>query len=144
MNIRGENKVNPNFNMSSMTDIVFLLLIFFMILSTLMSPHAVKLNLPYSDSNSYESEKIIVTIDSVRNYFIGDSQLDVKENSELIITLEEQLKTVFAKKKKQALGKNIKDLGISLRADETVDIKYIVELLDIARRNNWKVALSTK
>ena len=142
MNIRGKNKVNPNFNMSSMTDIVFLLLIFFMILSTLMSPHAVKLNLPYSDSNSYESEKIIVTIDSARNYFIGDNQLEVKENTGLIITLEEQLKTVFAKK--QALKENIKEFGISLRADETVDIKYIVELLDIARRNNWKVALSTK
>ena len=142
MNIREKNKVNPNFNMSSMTDIVFLLLIFFMILSTLMSPHAVKLNLPYSDSNSYESEKIIVTIDSARNYFIGDNQLEVKENTGLIITLEEQLKTVFAKK--QALKENIKEFGISLRADETVDIKYIVELLDIARRNNWKVALSTK
>tara|TARA_B110000196_G_scaffold264791_1_gene237473 strand:- start:230 stop:553 length:324 start_codon:yes stop_codon:yes gene_type:complete len=107
-----------------------------------MSPHAVKLNLPYSDSNSYESEKIIVTIDSARNYFIGDNQLEVKENTGLIITLEEQLKTVFAKK--QALKENIKEFGISLRADETVDIKYIVELLDIARRNNWKVALSTK
>ena len=142
MNIRGKNKVNPNFNMSSMTDIVFLLLIFFMILSTLMSPHAVKLNLPYSDSDSYESEKVIVKIDSIRNYFIGDNQLEVKENTGLIITLEEQLKTVFAKK--QALKENIKEFGISLRADETVDIKYIVELLDIARRNNWKVALSTK
>ena len=142
MNIRGKNKVNPNFNMSSMTDIVFLLLIFFMILSTLMSPHAVKLNLPYSDSNSYESEKVIVTIDSIRNYFIGDNQLEAKEDTEMITILEEQLESVFAKKK--ALGESKEEFGISLRADETVDIKYVVELLDIARRNKWKVALSTK
>jgi len=142
MNIRGRNKVNPNFNMSSMTDIVFLLLIFFMITSTLMSPHAVKLNLPYSDSNSYESEKIIVTIDSTRNYFIGDNQVDVKESSDMMIVLEEQLKIEFEKKRSN--GFKIEDLGISLRADETLDIKYIVEILDIARGNNWKVALSTK
>jgi biopolymer transport protein ExbD len=141
MNIRGRNKVNPNFNMSSMTDIVFLLLIFFMITSTLMSPHAVKLNLPYSDSNSYESEKIIVTIDSTRNYFIGDNQVDVKESSDMMIVLEEQLKIEFEKKRSN--GFKIEDLGISLRADETLDIKYIVEILDIARGINWKVALST-
>ncbi|MGY8988291.1 MAG: ExbD/TolR family protein [Flavobacteriales bacterium] len=142
MNIRGRNKVNPNFNMSSMTDIVFLLLIFFMITSTLMSPHAVKLNLPYSDSNSYESEKIIVTIDSTRNYFIGDNQVEVKESSDMMIVLEEQLKIEFEEKRSN--GFKIEDLGISLRADETLDIKYIVEILDIARGNNWKVALSTK
>jgi len=142
MNIRGRNKVNPNFNMSSMTDIVFLLLIFFMITSTLMSPHAVKLNLPYSDSNSYESEKIIVTIDSTRNYFIGDNQVEVKESSDMMIVLEEQLKIEFEKKRSN--GFKIEDLGISLRADETLDIKYVVEILDIARGNNWKVALSTK
>ena len=142
MNIRGRNKVNPNFNMSSMTDIVFLLLIFFMITSTLMSPHAVKLNLPYSDSNSYESEKIIVTIDSTRNYFIGDNQVEFKESSDMMIVLEEQLKIEFEEKRSN--GFKIEDLGISLRADETLDIKYIVEILDIARGNNWKVALSTK
>ena len=48
MAIKRSRKANPNFNMSSMTDIVFLLLIFFMVTSTLINPNALKLLLPKS------------------------------------------------------------------------------------------------
>ncbi|MBE51254.1 MAG: biopolymer transporter ExbD [Flavobacteriales bacterium] len=138
MNLERKNKIDPNFNMSSMTDIVFLLLIFFMITATLMSPHAVTLNLPYSTSSSIEQKSIILQIDSNLHYSINSQRIKPKEK-ELITALEDSLKLINFKTKTDTTN-----LEISLRADETVDIKYIVEILDIARENSWKIALATK
>ena len=138
MNLERKNKIDPNFNMSSMTDIVFLLLIFFMITATLMSPHAVTLNLPYSNSSSIEQKSIIIQIDSNLQYSINSQRINPKEK-ELITALEDSLKLINFKTKNDTTN-----LEISLRADETVDIKYIVEILDIARENSWKIALATK
>ena len=72
MNLRGRNKVNPNFNMSSMTDIVFLLLIFFMLTSTLVSPNALKLLLPNSKSKTLEKQTISVSIDENIQFYINE------------------------------------------------------------------------
>ena len=135
MNLRGTNKVDPNFNMSSMTDIVFLLLIFFMITSTLMSPHTLKVNLPYSDSKSIEQAKIVLTIDSLYNYSINNVEVDSKD-------IEKVLKTKFQELSKE--GINIEKSGVSLRTDKSVDTEYIVEIFNIAAENEWKIGLSTK
>ena len=135
MNLRGTNKVDPNFNMSSMTDIVFLLLIFFMITSTLMSPHTLKVNLPYSDSKSIEQAKIVLTIDSLYNYSINNVEVDSKD-------IEKVLKTKFQELSKE--GINIEKSGVSLRTDKSVDTEYIVEIFNIASENDWKIGLSTK
>ena len=62
MRLRANNKISPNFNMSSMTDIVFLLLIFFMLTSTLVSPNALKLLLPNSEAKTLEKQTISVSI----------------------------------------------------------------------------------
>ena len=62
MNIKGRNKISPNFNMSSMTDIVFLLLIFFMLTSTPVSPNALKLLLPNSKAKTLEKKNISISI----------------------------------------------------------------------------------
>ena len=135
MNLSGTNKVDPNFNMSSMTDIVFLLLIFFMITSTLMSPHALKVNLPYSDSKSMEQAKIVLTIDSLYNYSINNVEVDSKD-------IEKVLNTKF--KELRNKGINIKESGLSLRTDRSVDVEYIVEIFNIASANNWKIGFATK
>ena len=135
MNLSGTNKVDPNFNMSSMTDIVFLLLIFFMITSTLMSPHALKVNLPYSDSKSMEQAKIVLTIDSLYNYSINNVEIDSKD-------IEKVLNTKF--KELRNKGINVKESGLSLRTDRSVDVEYIVEIFNIASANNWKIGFATK
>ena len=70
MNIRGRNKVTPEFNMSSMTDIVFLLLIFFMIASTLVSTNAIDILLPKASGKTENKTSVAVTIDKDTNYFI--------------------------------------------------------------------------
>ena len=70
------NKVNPNFNMSSMTDIVFLLLIFFMLTSTLVSPNALKLLLPNSKAKTLEKQTISISINKDIHFYVNENRVD--------------------------------------------------------------------
>ena len=127
MSLRSRNKVSANFSMSSMTDIVFLLLIFFMLTSTLVSPNALKLLLPNSKARTLEKQTISVSITPEIDYYIGDKQIAIKN-------LEQELKLELAGKE---------DPAIVLHADKTVDIEYAVKVMDIAYRNKYKVVLAT-
>jgi|TARA_B100000768_G_scaffold120649_1_gene111629 biopolymer transport protein ExbD len=127
MSLRSKNKVSATFNMSSMTDIVFLLLIFFMLTSTLVSPNALKLLLPNSKSKTLEKQTISVSITPEIDYFIGDVQFPFESlESELISRLAQEV-----------------DPAIILHADKSVDIEYAVKVMDIAYRNKFKVVLAT-
>ncbi len=128
MALKSRNKVSPNFNMSSMTDIVFLLLIFFMLTSTLVSPNALKLLLPNSKSKTLEKQTISVSINKDLDFYINENQ--VIENK-----LESELKEVLS---------NQKEPAIILHADKTVDIEHVVKVMDIAYRNKYKIVLATK
>ena len=75
MNLRGRNKVTPEFNMSSMTDIVFLLLIFFMIASTLVSAEAIDLLLPKSSSKTTQTKNVSVSVNKDLQYFVDLKQV---------------------------------------------------------------------
>jgi biopolymer transport protein ExbD len=90
MALRSRNKVTPNFNMSSMTDIVFLLLIFFMLTSTLVSPNALKLLLPSSKAKTLEKQTISISITK-------DIQFYINENPVLENTIEQELKLIINK-----------------------------------------------
>ena len=127
MSLRSRNKVSANFSMSSMTDIVFLLLIFFMLTSTLVSPNALKLLLPNSKARTLEKQTLSVSITPEINYYIGDKQVAIEN-------LEQELKLELAGQKEPA---------IVLHADKTVDIEYAVKVMDIAYRNKYKVVLAT-
>ena len=81
MEFKGRNKVTPEFNMSSMTDIVFLLLIFFMIASTLVSSEAIDLLLPKSSSKTTQTKNVAVSINKKLQYFV-DSKMVAKESLE--------------------------------------------------------------
>ena len=127
MNLRSRNKVSANFSMSSMTDIVFLLLIFFMLTSTLVSPNALKLLLPNSKSKTLEKQTISVSITPEIEYYIEDQKFafEAVEN-ELITRLSQEI-----------------DPAIVLHADKSFDIEYAVKIMDIAYRNKFKVVLAT-
>ena len=127
MSLRSRNKVNANFSMSSMTDIVFLLLIFFMLTSTLVSPNALKLLLPNSKARTLEKQTLSVSITAEIDYYIGDKQVAIEN-------LEQELKLELVGQKEPA---------IVLHADKTVDIEYAVKVMDIAYRNKYKVVLAT-
>jgi biopolymer transport protein ExbD len=128
MDIRGRNKINPNFNMSSMTDIVFLLLIFFMITSTLVTTSALDILLPKASGKTENKKSISVSITKNLVYYIDSKIIDE-------ISLEQELLAVLAGKESPT---------IVLRAEEGVPIENAVKVLDIANRNRFKVILAVR
>jgi len=128
MNIRGRNKVTPEFNMSSMTDIVFLLLIFFMLASTLVTTNAIDILLPKASGKTENKKSVSVSITKDLRYYIdqklvGESVLE----SELLSALSNQEKPT-----------------IVLRAEKSVPVDNVVKVMDIANRNKYKVILAVK
>jgi len=128
MRLRGRNKVTPEFNMSSMTDIVFLLLIFFMIASTLVSAEAIDLLLPKSSSKTTQTKNVSVSVDKDVNYY-GDMKKVSKDNLEA---------EVLAK-----VGQSDSP-SITIRSDQDVEMKHVVYIMDIANRNKIKSTLAVK
>ena len=127
MALRSRNKVTPNFNMSSMTDIVFLLLIFFMLTSTLVSPNALKLLLPSSKAKTLEKQTISISITKDIQFYINETP--VLEN-----TIEQELKLII---------NNEQEPAIILHTDKSVAIEHVVKVMDIAYRNKYKIVLAT-
>lgn len=127
MSLKSRNKVSPNFNMSSMTDIVFLLLIFFMLTSTLVSPNALKLLLPNSKARTLEKQTLSVSITPEIQFYIEDRQIPLEN-------IEQELKLKLTGEHKPA---------IVLHADKTVAIEHAVQIMDIAYRNKYKIVLAT-
>ncbi|OUR91339.1 biopolymer transporter ExbD [Flavobacteriales bacterium 34_180_T64] len=128
MKIRGRNKVTPDFNMSSMTDIVFLLLIFFMLASTLVSTNAIDILLPKASGKTENKKSVAVSIKKDLTYYI-----DQKRVGESV--LEVELKNVLA---------NENEPTIVLRAEKSVAVEHVVKVMDIANRNKFKVILAVK
>ena len=127
MNLRG-NKVSAEFNMSSMTDIVFLLLIFFMLTSTMVTTNALDLVLPKAKGKTDSNKNIAVSINKKLEFFIDKEPVPETE-------LESRLLSLFT---------SDKDKAIILRAEEGVPIEKAVNVLDIANRNQIKVVLAVR
>lgn len=128
MNLRGRNKVSPEFNMSSMTDIVFLLLIFFMLTSTMVTTNALDLVLPKAQGKTDSNKNISVSINKELEFFIDKDQV---QETDLEATL-------------LSLLSNKEDKAIILRAEEGVPIEKAVNVLDIANRNQIKIVLAVR
>lgn len=128
MNIRGRNKVTPEFNMASMTDIVFLLLIFFMIASTLVTTNAIDIILPKASGKTENKKSVAVSIKKDLTYYI-----DQKRVGESV--LENELIALLASKEKPT---------IVLRAEKSVPVENVVKVMDIANRNKFKVILAVQ
>ncbi len=127
MAISSRNKVSVQFSMSGMTDIVFLLLIFFMLTSTLIAPNAIKLLLPKSSNQTAAKPLVTVSITSDIKYYIGTTQVAFQQ---LEPRLQNELKYRV-------------DPTISLHADRSVPIEHVVKVMNIARRNKYRVILAT-
>jgi biopolymer transport protein ExbD len=126
MNLRGRNKVNPNFNMSSMTDIVFLLLIFFMLTSTLVTVSAIDVFLPKAGGKTENKTSIAISITDKSLYYI-----DKTEVSEADLE-NEILKQVGTDKEKTVV----------IRGDKDAPYKNVMMIIDIANRNKLKMILA--
>nr|WP_320000373.1 biopolymer transporter ExbD [uncultured Draconibacterium sp.] len=132
MALKKRNKVNASFSMSSMTDIVFLLLIFFMVTSTLIAPNALKLLLPQSNNQTAAKPITTISITSDLKYYIND---DNKLQSVKFSEIEPFLTNKF--------GSGNDDIFISLHADQSVPVNEVVKIMNIARRNKYKMILAT-
>lgn len=119
--------------MASMTDIIFLLLIFFMITSTMVSPNAIKVLLPQGKKQTTVKATARVVIDKQLNIYAAAGSED-----EVPVTLEE-LPSVLS-----AQVNDSTELFVSLYADEAVPYKNIVEILNVANDNHFKMVLATR
>jgi biopolymer transport protein ExbD len=120
------NKVSTEFNMSSMTDIVFLLLIFFMITSTMVTTNALDLVLPKGKGKTDSNKNIAVSIDKDLQFYIDKDKVE-----------ETQLETQLL-----SLMTNVEDKAIILRAEKSVPHEKVVYVMDIAYRNKMKMVVA--
>lgn len=134
MAIKRRTKVNSSFNMSSMTDIVFLLLIFFLVTSTLVNPNALKLLLPKSTNQISAKPQVSV---SIKHYSQSNTfSYHINGKNEPIPLSEIEL----------ALRKELEereDPVVSLHVDKTVPMEQVVNIMNIAKRNSYKIVLAT-
>mgnify|MGYP000913846710 CR=1 FL=1 len=131
MALKKRNKISAQFSMASMTDIVFLLLIFFMLSSTLVAPNALKLLLP--QSNNQTAAKPVTTISITK-----DLQFYVNDEGTLKRIAFDEIEPFL----QQRFGGN-PEAYISLHSDKSVPIEQVVRVMNIARKNEFKLILAT-
>ena len=134
MSLKRKYRTDPSFSMSSMTDIIFLLLLFFVISSTMTTPNDIKLNLPSSKSDK-ATKKVIakVSIDREGNYFVS------RNNEKSVPVTPESLEPYILN-----LVAQDTTTYLALYADEEISYKQVVRVLDIANQNKLKLVIATK
>lgn len=128
MAIGSRNKVSVSFSMSSMTDIVFLLLIFFIIVSTMVSPNALKVLLPKSAAKTTSPQTVSVSIRPDIEYYVNGNPVSAE-------SLESGIIAAIAGAEKP---------GIVLHCDQSVALEHAVKVMDIANRNKFELVLATR
>ncbi|NLI72129.1 MAG: biopolymer transporter ExbD [Bacteroidales bacterium] len=133
MAIKRRSKVESGFAMSSMTDIIFLLLLFFVISSTMTTPNDIKINLPQSGAKTATEQVIArVSIDKEGNYYLASG----KETAVQVLPemLEQQILSIVERDTATFLA---------LYADQDIAYKEVVRVLDIANKNKLKLVIAT-
>ncbi len=128
MALKRRTKINASFSMSSMTDIVFLLLIFFMVTSTMVHPNALKLLLPQSENQTSAKPITTVSITSDLQYYVETQRIDINDLSSILHD-----KTT-----------DDPDIYISLHVDESVPTREVVKVMNICKENKYKLILATR
>ncbi|MEO1256495.1 MAG: biopolymer transporter ExbD [Bacteroidota bacterium] len=127
MDLKSKHKVSASFSMSSMTDIIFLLLIFFMLTASFITPSGLPVNLPSSKSSEIVMQKVSVTITKNLSYFVNNQQVN---RSSLASTLRNNLSG--------------KEGIVVLHCDASVPVERLVEVAGIATSLKAKVSIATK
>ncbi|MCF8217785.1 MAG: biopolymer transporter ExbD [Bacteroidales bacterium] len=137
MAIRTRNKRDVSFNFSSMSDLVFLLLIFFVLTSTLIAPNAIKLLLPASDSKTMANPQVVQVYISPDNEYYLDGNDSPVSLDELNLNLSNVLE-------------GHEDASVVVRSDKSVAVQYVVNVIDLVNNINdergttHKVILATR
>ena len=133
MALKKRNRISAEFSMASMTDMIFLLLIFFMITSTVVTPNAIKVTLPQSQKQTAAKPLTRVTIDEKLNYYVAFGK-----EKERLVTFEEIapfLQTCLEKEP---------EMYVALYADESVAYKEVMKVINIANENQFRMVLATR
>lgn len=129
MNLQSKNKISTTFSLASLTDIIFLLLIFFMLTSSFVTPSAVPVDLPSTKvSKSLIAKQLEVTITKELEYYINDQSITLDQ-------MEPMLKDKL---------QNIESPKIVLNIDKTVAVEYLVKVASIANKLGAKIAIATE
>lgn len=127
MALSQRNKISINFSSTGMTDVVFNLLIFFMLTSTLVHPTALKLLLPKGSTQTSAKPQTTISITADQKYFLEQQPVTLESMEALL---------------KEKLGAN-PETYISLHADKNVPFEAVVAVLNIAQANNYKLIIAT-
>jgi biopolymer transport protein ExbD len=128
MNIRRSKHFKPEVSTSSLNDIMFFLLLFFLIVSTLANPNVIKVLLPKSKTaQEIDKQQVNLTVTGERKYFIDQKEV-------LLSELEQKL---------QEHIRGIEDPTIVLRFDKSLNIQDLVDVLEVGVRLNVKMVMST-
>lgn len=127
MNLNSKHKVEAAFSMSSMTDIIFLLLIFFMLTASFITPSGLPVNVPSSKSSEIVMQKVGVTITEDLQYYVNDRKVSINQ-------LEAVLRDAFAGK----------EGVVVLHCDKSVPVEYVVQVAGIATALEARVSIATK
>ncbi|WP_424960955.1 ExbD/TolR family protein [Ekhidna sp.] len=127
MDLKSKHRVNASFSMSSMTDIIFLLLIFFMLTASFITPSGLPVNLPSSRSSEIVMQKVSVTITKNLSYFVNNKRVNRS-------SLESVLRSSL----------NGKEGIVVLHCDASVPVERLVEVAGIATSLKAKVSIATK
>jgi biopolymer transport protein ExbD len=119
--------------MASMTDIVFLLLIFFLVTSTLINPNALRLSLPKSNNQVSPKSKQRVAV-SIRQLSQNKYEYYVNTKQVTFAEIERNLQLTLL---------NVEDPVVALYVDDTVPTGEVVKIMNIAARNNFRMILAT-
>ena len=120
MNLKGRNKVSAEFSMSSMTDIIFLLLLFFMLSATVITTNAIEIILPKAGAQTTKKQIIAITATTDGRYYIDKEQVSYSD-------IEPRLQEIAS-----AGGDNT---TILIRGENTIELQKVTDLFELARRN---------
>ena len=134
MSLKKRNKVSATFAMSSMTDLIFLLLLFFVMASTMSSPNDIKINLPQARAKTNTKQVVAtVSIDNLGNYFVALGKekpiaIDAEDLEPYLTSVQQQDSSMY----------------IALHADQDIAYREVVRVLDIANTHKMKLVVATR
>ena len=132
MALKKRNKVSAEFSMSSLTDIIFLLLIFFMLTSTLVSQNALNLKLPSSSSKTVAPQSLSVSIEKGGKFYVNGKRV---KSSSLSSAIRRGIKNHSKSEGKPT---------INIVAEQGVGIEYVVRVMDVANKLKLNAILLTQ
>lgn len=134
MALKRRNRVSAMFAMSSMTDLIFLLLLFFVMASTMSSPNDIKINLPQAKAKTNTKQVVAkVSIDNLGNYFVALGRekpvaIAVEDLEGYLCGIQQMDSTMY----------------VALHADQDIAYKEVVNVLDIANQHKMKLVIATR